>query len=170
MLTSLYDFVFSITLLKNSSAVCADNTVSLGAVNGVINLLAGQNTSYAVSGSGFGYSGKTRFYCGQNAGSLSRKSAFRYAGSYPYARIQPKLVVITLDANGGAIGDSTIATLSLLQTDDNTFTLKNSAQPFRNGYAFNGWNTAADGSGESYTAGQTYTAAEDAEIQLFAQW
>lgn len=48
--------------------------------------------------------------------------------------------------------------------------MKNSAQPVRNGYAFNGWNTAADGSGESYTAGQIYTATEDAEIQLFAQW
>ena len=73
-------------------------------------------------------------------------------------------------ANGGAIGGSTIATLSLLQAEDNTFTMQGSTQPVRSGYAFAGWNTAEDGSGKSYTAGQTYMAAEDAEIQLFAQW
>ena len=39
----------------------------------------------------------------------------------------------------------------------------------KTGYTFSGWNTAADGSGDAYAAGNTYklTAGED---KLYAQW
>ena len=57
---------------------------------------------------------------------------------------------VTLNANGGSvIPDS----LSAVKTTS---------------YSFSSWNTAADGSGTSYTAGASYTADEDAT--LYAQW
>ena len=40
--------------------------------------------------------------------------------------------------------------------------------PTRTGYTFTGWNTAADGSGNSYAAGASYAAEGDAT--LYAQW
>ena len=43
-----------------------------------------------------------------------------------------------------------------------------STVPTRDGYAFIGWNTAADGSGDSYAAGATYAA--NASVTLYAQW
>jgi uncharacterized repeat protein (TIGR02543 family) len=39
----------------------------------------------------------------------------------------------------------------------------------RTGYTFNGWNTAANGSGASYVAGNTYTMGT-ANITFYAQW
>ena len=41
-------------------------------------------------------------------------------------------------------------------------------QPVRNGYSFEGWNTAADGSGTSYAAGDKVEL--DAPMTLYAQW
>ena len=38
----------------------------------------------------------------------------------------------------------------------------------KTGYTFNGWNTAADGTGTSYAAGATFTI--EADVELFAQW
>ena len=43
-----------------------------------------------------------------------------------------------------------------------------STVPTRDGYAFKGWNTAVDGNGDSYVAGDTYTA--NASVTLYAQW
>ncbi len=48
-------------------------------------------------------------------------------------------------------------------------------KPTRNGYVFSGWNTKADGTGESYAGGEAYTFAEDngnggCNVTLYAQW
>lgn len=43
-----------------------------------------------------------------------------------------------------------------------------SATPTRTGYVFNGWNTAADGTGTSYQPGGTYSA--EVSATLYAQW
>ena len=40
--------------------------------------------------------------------------------------------------------------------------------PSRVGYTFTGWNTAANGSGTSYSANETYST--DANLNLYAQW
>ncbi len=42
------------------------------------------------------------------------------------------------------------------------------AAPTLDNYTFDGWNTAADGSGDPYAAGGSYTA--NADVTLFAQW
>lgn len=49
------------------------------------------------------------------------------------------------------------------------------AEPTRTGYTFAGWNTEADGTGKSYTAGDAYTFTEDngnggCAVTLYAQW
>jgi uncharacterized repeat protein (TIGR02543 family) len=43
-----------------------------------------------------------------------------------------------------------------------------SATPTRTGYVFNGWNTAADGTGTTYQPGGTYSA--EVSVTLYAQW
>ncbi|RJQ82129.1 MAG: hypothetical protein C4519_08145, partial [Desulfobacteraceae bacterium] len=45
----------------------------------------------------------------------------------------------------------------------------NTGNLVRSGYAFTGWNTQADGSGTTYTQGQTFTM-ETADITLYARW
>lgn len=50
---------------------------------------------------------------------------------------------------------------------DVTLTLS-STQPTRTNFTFNGWNTSADGTGTSYSAGGSYTT--NAAVTLYAQW
>lgn len=44
------------------------------------------------------------------------------------------------------------------------------SEPTRTGYTFLGWNTASDGSGTSYAAGDTYTLPASDGDTLYAQW
>ena len=44
------------------------------------------------------------------------------------------------------------------------------SEPTRTGYTFLGWNTASDGSGTSYAAGDTYTLPASEGDTLYAQW
>ena len=44
------------------------------------------------------------------------------------------------------------------------------SEPTRTGYTFMGWNTASDGSGTSYAAGDTYTLPASDSETLYAQW
>ncbi|MGX8692478.1 MAG: N-acetylmuramoyl-L-alanine amidase family protein [Clostridia bacterium] len=57
---------------------------------------------------------------------------------------------VTLDANGGSVGSTS---LSAARTTS---------------YSFKNWNTAANGSGTSYSPGGSYTA--NAAVTLYAQW
>ena len=69
---------------------------------------------------------------------------------------------VTYNANGGTGAPSA-------QTKWQGESLKlSSSIPTRANYNFTGWNTAADGSGTGYTAGQTYTG--NAALALYAQW
>jgi uncharacterized repeat protein (TIGR02543 family) len=69
-------------------------------------------------------------------------------------------------ANGATSGT---APASQTKTQDMALTLaNNSGKLARTGYAFAGWNTAADGSGTNYAAGATY--AGNANLSLFAKW
>lgn len=70
--------------------------------------------------------------------------------------------IITFYANDGS-ADNSAQTVTLgtgTALSPNSFT--------RSGYTFTGWNTAADGSGTSYTDGQNVTIAND--LTLYAQW
>ena len=67
------------------------------------------------------------------------------------------------EANGGT-GTMPVKkgkTGEAVKVDANAFT--------RDGYEFTGWNTKADGSGKSYTAGSDYVLTEEDDV-LYAQW
>jgi uncharacterized repeat protein (TIGR02543 family) len=66
---------------------------------------------------------------------------------------------VTFNANGG-VGAASPQTAVLTNLTTNTAT--------RAGYAFTGWNTAADGTGTSYADGAEYSFV--ASITLYAQW
>jgi uncharacterized repeat protein (TIGR02543 family) len=67
---------------------------------------------------------------------------------------------VTFNANGGAGTMAPQVANAPTALTLNTFT--------RAGYSFNGWNTAADGSGTGYADGETYSFAAD--LSLYAQW
>ena len=79
-----------------------------------------------------------------------------------YAQWTANSYSTSYDANGGsgAPGVSTNLYGSILTISP--------AEPTRAGYRFNGWNTAANGSGVTWNPGNTLTVTED--IALFAQW
>jgi surface protein len=67
------------------------------------------------------------------------------------------------EATGGDVPDAQV------KGHDVALTLAtNSGNLVRTGYAFDGWNTQADGLGDAYAAGASYT--ENVEVELFAQW
>ena len=81
-----------------------------------------------------------------------------------FEKIPASTYIVTFDANGG--DDGTMNSQSFTENvpqnlADNEFT--------RTGYTFTGWNTAADGTGTSYTDGQSVTLTT-AGLTLYAQW
>ncbi len=71
---------------------------------------------------------------------------------------------ITFKANGGTGDDctQTVTCGTTVNLNGNTFT--------REGYAFKGWNTKADGSGTYYPNKTSFTATDSNELTLYAQW
>ena len=69
---------------------------------------------------------------------------------------------LTYNANGGenAPGEQAVTSSNILTVSDTV--------PTRDGYTFTGWNTAADGSGTSYSGTDPITIFED--TTLYAQW
>lgn len=88
---------------------------------------------------------------------------FGSSSGYP---TQTYTFTLSFDANGGS-GSSSL-------THEGTgsfygFTIP-SAEPTRSGHAFTGWNTEADGSGSTYSAGQTVSVPADSTVTLYAIW
>lgn len=81
-----------------------------------------------------------------------------------YAQWNKKEVyyTITFNANGGSgsMSSMTVNASSSVSLPSNKFT--------QSGYSFTGWNTEVDGSGVSYTNGQSLTLSDD--LTLYAQW
>ena len=69
---------------------------------------------------------------------------------------------ITYDANGGS------GAPDAQQKSEKININLSAAKPTRDGYVFKEWNTAQDGSGDSYAPGAAYTA--DGDATLYAQW
>ena len=103
------------------------------------------------------------------SGSLGASNIDKYYGlSVRCIRSNPGTLTINFNGNGstgGSTASQQIAAGNTASLSANGFT--------RTGYAFTGWNTAADGSGTSYADGADYTvtpATGDATITLYAQW
>ena len=80
-----------------------------------------------------------------------------------YAQWSPNTYTVTFDANtgSGSMGTQSIACAASASLTANSFT--------KTGYSFNGWNTAANGSGTSYSDQASYTMGTS-NAMLYAQW
>lgn len=80
---------------------------------------------------------------------------------------------VTFDANGG---EGSMSAQSITSTSTSSTTALNANAFSRRGYAFVGWNTAADGSGTSYTDKEAFKAYNESTrggkgpVTLYAQW
>ena len=133
------------------------------------------NGSLNVTGS-FGYwwsatasSSNFQYYLRYSRRSLNTSHDDKcYGFSVRCIRSNPGALTINFDGNGSTGGNTAsqqIAAGNTAPLNANGFT--------RTGYAFTGWNTAADGSGTSYADGASYTvtpATGDATVTLYAQW
>ena len=75
---------------------------------------------------------------------------------------KPTLYTISFNANGGSGSMSSVS-----KQEDTTYSIPSNTFT-RSGYTFTGWNTKADGTGTSYTAGASVTITSN--IPLYAQW
>ena len=112
----------------------------------------------------------SQYYLYYNSGSL--KTGIFYVKYFGFSvrclRSIPGTLTINFDGNGstgGSTASQQIAAGNTASLNANGFT--------RNGYAFTGWNTAANGFGTSYADGADYTvtpATGDISVTLYAQW
>lgn len=97
-----------------------------------------------------------------------------YAGTYGggeakytvTATFLPNTYTATYYGNGNLSGS---VPASQAWTADSKLTLQSKGSLARLGFAFNGWNTKADGSGQRYDAGTSYLLPNQ-NISLYAQW
>ena len=102
----------------------------------------------------------------------SGQNRFRYFQSSTYTNQQPVQLYkrvhatqthsIHFNSNGGSgtMGDQTVNEFEPTALQSNTFT--------REGFVFEGWNTAIDGTGDYYADGASVTLLDD--LTLYAQW
>ncbi len=139
--------------------------------NGQIILIAGAEQRQVASNSLVESEALMKYYVGENAANYWRIGSIEKIHQYSYVRIQPKTIILNLDANGGEIQNQGLIIAEVAQDANDSFVLLEDIAPVRPVYRFIGWNTKADGSGSSYESGQNY--AVDAEVDtltLFAQW
>jgi len=107
------------------------------------------------------------YYLYFDSGHVAWDDSYRYRGRTVRAVFSENdtpstFVTLSFDANGG---EGTMAA----QYYESGVSQAIAANTFtRDGYVFNGWNTAANGSGTSYTDKQSITLSQD--ITLYAQW
>ncbi|MGX7302752.1 InlB B-repeat-containing protein, partial [Enterococcus gilvus] len=68
--------------------------------------------------------------------------------------------------NGNTSGDY----IRYDDTDATSYTIKDNGNMAKNGYIFNGWNTQADGKGNTYNAGDSINTVDHDSLVLYAQW
>jgi len=111
-------------------------------------IFSGWNT--AADGSGTSYNAGNTFTITENTKLYAQWNKSNYS--------------VTYDANGG---EGSVTDSNAYAKND-PVTVSGGTRLSRKGYTFDGWNTAADGSGTSYAAGSTFTITEN--ITLYAQW
>lgn len=81
---------------------------------------------------------------------------------------EPATYTVTYNGNGSTGGN--VPTDGDEYEQGDTVTVSgNTGNLAKTGYTFGGWNTAADGSGTYYAAGDTFTMG-DGDVTLYAQW
>ncbi|MEI7024762.1 S-layer homology domain-containing protein [Paenibacillus sp. y28] len=85
---------------------------------------------------------------------------------YPYLRALQHFV--TYDGNGSSAGDVPFDS-NTYKSGDQVTVAGNTGSLVKEGYSFRGWNTAADGSGTTYAANDTFSMSSK-DVTLYAQW
>lgn len=115
---------------------------------------------------GYTFKGWATTQARANAGTVDYASGANYtsnAAATLYAVWQINTWTVSYNGNGATGG----STASQTKTYGQTLTLRTNGFT-RTDYVFKNWNTAANGSGTSYSAGGSYTA--NAAVTLYAQW
>ena len=133
----------TVTVLSNSGALANTGFT-----------FSGWNT--AANGSGTAYAGGVTFAMGSNVVLYAQWSASNATSTVTYAGNGSTSGFGLPDPNQYAAG-STVTVFG------------NLGYFFNPGFAFAGWNTAADGSGTAYAIGETFTMGAS-DITLYAQW
>lgn len=104
-------------------------------------------------------------WASDNAGTWTRKGTpkCRYCG-FTKPEFEEKAFDLSYDLNGSEDKQ----TVDFATVEHVTETEVTAEQPVRKGYSFVGWNTAKDGSGTSYAAGDKVELS--APVTLYAQW
>jgi uncharacterized protein (TIGR02145 family)/uncharacterized repeat protein (TIGR02543 family) len=97
-----------------------------------------------------------------SSSALGSSSSVVSSSSTPPSSSSVATYTVTYNANGG-----TGAPANQTKTHGVALTLS-TAVPTRTGYTFASWNTSANGTGESYASGASYT--DNAGVTLYAQW
>lgn len=116
-----------------------------------------------------------------SAGQISETSLAFGPNGMPYVAYvdnskSNKMTVMTLstlhsvgyNANGATTGSVPVDNLKY-EKDTTVTVLDNAGALEKEDYQFTGWNTAADGSGTSYSVGDTFSM-NDSDVTLYAQW
>ena len=88
--------------------------------------------------------------------------SFNYDGSTSMEWVMHKVYSVSYDANGGINAPETQG-----KQTDISMTISSDV-PNRSGFTFRAWNTKADGSGNDYYPGASYS--QNADLLLYAQW
>ena len=116
----------------------------------------------SVPPSNYGQFGNLQFDSNSDVqhGVLTEKSLLN---NYDVNYKNPNQVKVTFDANGGAFADNT-TTKKIPAIIGKTVTLVQ--QPVKTDYTFTGWNTKADGTGETFDANTVIKT----DMKVYAQW
>lgn len=85
-----------------------------------------------------------------------------------FEQLAPGSYIITYIGNGNTSG-SVPETSGMVLTEDSTIS-QNTGSLEKTGYTFSGWNTRANGSGDSYAAETSYEGTSSGNLTLYAQW
>ena len=151
--------------LDNQGATTAGTASVTATYNAaLLSITAPTKTGYTFNGYFDATSGGTKYY---NADGSSAKNWDKTSETTLYAKWTANTYTVTFNANGGS---GTISNQSFTYDIEkaltaNTFT--------RKGYEFTGWNTQANGSGDSYSDKESVSnlsATDGAIVTLYAQW
>jgi len=130
----------------------------------------GNSGSPVLAKSGFTFAGWNTIANGTGL-SYSQGNTFTInANTTLYARWTPVTYIVTYNGNTNTSGNVPTDGSSPYASGSTVTVLGNSGSPAleKSGFAFAGWNTAANGSGISYSQGNTFTI--NANRTLYAQW
>ena len=138
--------------------------------SGSMVIVLGNSGSPVLAKSGFTFAGWNTIANGSGT-SYSQGNTFTInANRTLYAQWTPVTYIVTYNGNTNTSGNVPIGGSSPYVSGSTVTVLGNSGSPVlaKSGFTFAGWNTIANGSGTSYSQGNTFTI--NANRTLYAQW